>query len=76
MRILYILIYWLVSAFILLMPTIFSDVNEKLTWKDWVPTFILAPLIFPFYMIMGKYSSGLFGVDHKDKPTEKQKKKD
>ena len=52
MKIIYLLIYWGASGLILLMPQIIEEPNRKLRWKDWLPTFVLAPLIFPFYMIM------------------------
>lgn len=74
MTVVYVLIYWLVSAFLLLLPEIFGR-NKKLTWKDWVPTFILAPLIFPFFLIMVKHGEASFGLGHKDEPTKKKKKK-
>ena len=74
MTVVYILIYWLVSAFLLLLPEIFGR-KKKLTWKDWVPTFILAPLIFPFFLIMVRHGEASFGLGHKDEPTKKKKKK-
>ena len=49
--------------------------EKRLTWKDWVPTFILAPLIFPFFLIMEKHGEASFGLGHKDEPTKKKKKK-
>lgn len=75
MTVVYILIYWLVSAFLLLLPEIFGDENKKLTWKDWVPTFILAPLIFPFFLIMVRRGEASFGLEDRDKPTKKKKKR-
>ncbi len=75
MTVVYILIYWLVSAFLLLLPEIFGNENKKLTWKDWVPTFILAPLIFPFFLIMVRHREASFGLGDKDKPTKKKEKK-
>ena len=74
MTVVYILIYWLVSAFLLLLPEIFGR-KKRLTWKDWVPTFILAPLIFPFFLIMVKHGEASFGLGHKDEPTKKKKKR-
>ena len=74
MTVVYILIYWLVSAFLLLLPEIFGR-KKKLTWKDWVPTFILAPLIFPFFMIMVRHGEASFGLGDKDEPTKKKKKR-
>ena len=75
MTVVYILIYWLVSAFLLLLPKIFGDENKRLTWKDWVTTLILAPLIFPFFLIMVKHGEASFGLGHKDEPTKKKKKR-
>ena len=74
MTVVYVLIYWLVSAFLLLLPEIFGR-KKRLTWKDWVPTFILAPLIFPFFLIMVKHGEASFGLGHKDEPTKKKKKR-
>ena len=74
MTVVYILIYWLVSAFLLLLPEIFGR-KKRLTWKDWVPTFILAPLIFPFFLIMVRHGEASFGLGHKDEPTKKKKKR-
>lgn len=74
MTVVYILIYWLVSAFLLLLPEIFGR-KKRLTWKDWVPTFILAPLIFPFFLIMVKHGEASFGLGDKDEPTKKKKKR-
>jgi hypothetical protein len=74
MTVVYVLIYWLVSAFLLLLPEIFGR-KKRLTWKDWVPTFILAPLIFPFFLIMEKHGEASFGLGHKDEPTKKKKKR-
>ena len=65
----------MVSAFLLLLPEIFGNENKKLTWKDWVPTFILAPLIFPFFLIMVRRGEASFGLGDKDKPTKKKEKK-
>ena len=71
MTIIYILIYWAVAAFVLFIPEIFNVNNRKITWKDWVPTLILAPLIFPFFLIAIKYRDALYDVKQKDKSTEK-----
>lgn len=67
--------YWLVLAFLLLLPEIFGNEKKRLTWKDWVPTFISAPLVFPFCMLKARYRDALLGVEDKDKPTKKEKKK-
>lgn len=66
--------YWLVLAFLLLLPEIFGR-KKRLTWKDWVPTFISAPSIFPFFMIMVRHGEASFGLGHKDEPTKKKKKR-
>lgn len=73
MTIVYLLIYWAVAAFVLLMSEIFNVENRKITWKDWVPTLILAPLIFPFYMIMWRHGEASLGVDFKNKTAGKKK---
>ena len=74
MTVVYVLIYWFVAAFLLLLPEIFGR-KKRLTWKDWVPTLILAPLIFPFFLIMVKHGEASFGLGHKDEPTKKKKKR-
>ena len=75
MVVVYVLIYWLVAGLAMLMPKLYSDVDKKLTWKDWVPTFISAPLVFPFCMLKARYRDALFCVEDKDKPAKKEKKK-
>ena len=75
MEVVYVLIYWLVAGLAMLMPKLYSDVDKKLTWKDWVPTFISAPLVFPFYMLKARFRDALFDVEDQDKPTKKKKKR-
>ena len=75
MVVVYVLIYWLVAGLAMLMPKLYSDVDKKLTWKDWVPTFISAPLVFPFYMLRARFRDALFDDEDEDKPTKKEKKK-
>ena len=75
MEVIYVLIYWLVAGLAMLMPKLYSDVDKKLTWKDWVPTFISAPLVFPFYMLKARFRDALFDVEGQDKPTKKKKKR-
>lgn len=65
MKIIYLLIYWGASGLILLMPQIIEEPNRKLRWKDWLPTFVLAPLIFPFYMIMLRHGDAWRSHDKK-----------
>lgn len=73
MEVVYVLIYWLVAGLAMLMPKLYSDVDKKLTWKDWVPTFISAPLVFPFYMLKARFRDALF--EDEDEPTKKKKKR-
>ena len=68
-----VLIYWLVAGLAMLMPKLYSDVDKKLTWKEWVPTFISAPLVFLFWISKARYRDALF--DDEDKPAKKEKKK-
>ena len=70
-----IVVYWVVSGVLLLLPEIFGDKGGKLTWKDWVPTFVLAPLIFPFFVAMWKHGEASFGAGPKDKTAKKEEKK-
>lgn len=70
-----ILVYWVVSGFLLLLPKIFGDENRKLTWRDWVPTFVLAPLIFPFFLVMWKHGEASFGIGSESKTVKKEEKK-
>ena len=73
MEVVYVLIYWLVAGLAMLMPKLYSDVDKKLTWKDWVPTFISAPLVFQFYMLKARFRDALF--EDEDEPTKKKKKR-
>lgn len=70
-----VLIYWLVAGLAMLMPKLYSDVDKKLTWKEWVPTFLSAPLVFLFWISKARYRDALFDEEDKDKPTKKEKKK-
>ena len=75
-NIIYLLIYWAVSGAILVYKIL--DGVEKPKVKDWLPTLILAPLIFPFFMSINKYSSttgGYFGTGCKKKEEQEQKQK-
>ena len=73
-NIIYFLIYWVVSGFILVM--IMLQGVEKPRLKDWLPTFILAPLIFPFFMAINHRNTstgGYFGTGRKKKEKKEQK---
>ncbi len=77
-NIIYLLIYWAVSGAILVHKIL--DGVEKPKVKDWLPTFILAPLIFPFFMAINspRYNDaigGYFGTGRKKKEEQKQKQK-
>ena len=77
-KIIYFFIYWVVSGLILVLVKTHGEEKPKL--KDWLPTFILAPLIFPFFMAIKRYSSpvgGYFGTGRKkeEKKEEPKKKK-
>lgn len=72
------LIYWAVSGLIL--SLVVTHGVEKPKLKDWLPTFIFAPLIFPFYMVINnpRYSSpvgGFFGTGRKKEEKKEPKKK-
>ena len=74
-KIIYFFIYWVVSGLILVL--VITHGVEKPKLKDWLPTFILAPLIFPFFMSIKKYSSptgGYFGTGRKKEKKEPKKK--
>jgi hypothetical protein len=76
MVVVYVLIYWLVAGLAMLMPKLYSDVDKKLTWKEWVPTFISAPLVFPFCLLKARFRDALPpDVEDEDKPTKKGKKR-
>ena len=77
-NIIYLLIYWAVSGAILVYKIL--DGVEKPKVKDWLPTLILAPLIFPFFMAINspRYNDaigGCFGTGRKKKEEQKQKQK-
>ena len=77
MKVIYFLIYWVLSELVLVLPIVLKDVNHKPKLKDWLPTFILAPLIFPFFMAVKRYDSpvgGYFGTGPKKKDEQKEKK--
>ena len=46
-NIIYFLIYWVAAGIILIVSKPFEDVNKKLKLKDWLPTFIIAPITLP-----------------------------
>ena len=71
-NIIYFLIYWVVSGAILVY--IMLDGVEKPKLKDWLPTLILAPLIFPFFMAVKRYD--YFGTGPQKKEEKKEEKKE
>ena len=74
LRIIYFLIYWVASGIILVALKSFEDVNKKLKLKDWLPTFILAPITFPFHLTGAHFRHrGYFSTGPKKKNAEKAK---
>ena len=75
-KIIYFFIYWVVSGLILVLVKTHGEEKPKL--KDWLPTSILAPLIFPFFMAIKRYSSpvgGYFGTGRKKEEKKEDPKK-
>ena len=73
-NIIYFLIYWVASGVILVL--IILNGVEKPKLKDWLPTFILAPLIFPFFMAINHRNTstgGYFGTGPKKKVQKETK---
>ena len=54
-KVIYFLIYWVAAEIILIVLKLFEDVNKKLKLKDWLPIFILAPIIFPLRFGLTKF---------------------
>ena len=70
----YIVIYWVASAMILLTPKVFEDVNRKLKVRDWLPTVLLAPLLM--LLNSPKFRRAVTQTGPKKKTDERSKSKD
>lgn len=66
-KVIYFLIYWVAAGIILIVPKLFEDVNKKLKLKDWLPTFILAPIIFPLRVGLTKFTKAASATRPKKK---------
>lgn len=70
----YIAIYWVVAAMILLTPKVFEDVNRKLKVRDWLPTVLLAPILIA--LRSPRFQRAVTQTGPKKKTDERSKSKD
>ena len=70
----YIAIYWVVAAMILLTPKVFEDVNRKLKVRDWLPTVLLAPILIA--LRSPRFRRAVTETGPKKKTDERSKSKD
>ena len=66
-KVIYFLIYWVAAGIILIVLKLFEDVNKKLKLKDWLPIFILAPIIFPLRVGLTKFTKAASATRPKKK---------